>query len=335
MGIKPTSGDHVVIPPDNTQSRWGDWEAELDDKGEVAGEVITETWALANSANTWITGNSTPLYDGISGALDEARIAYEQAEEAWEEAVKARDDAQDEAIKLLAEVQDLQTQQSVRMLTAVPGGGTVSDGRIQLYVQNGRWYVGKIGNWVGSGVFHGANTTRYYVSFDGQRSSIDALTPVVFPIDFLSVGSSWDTGAISSENAVIYYTVQHGVAKQDKREIGSSVMTNAWTTLDTFTAPASKDTRLTGRFRVTWNAADRGVYYGIRIVVNGSVLKSEYLNGLGPLLPFIGSGVISRSLMLDDNIPAGATVEFQARANGGGTSQRTMRGAVIELGWVE
>ena len=51
MGIKPTSGDDVVIPPDNTQSRWGDWEAELDDKGEVAGEVITETWALANSAN--------------------------------------------------------------------------------------------------------------------------------------------------------------------------------------------------------------------------------------------------------------------------------------------
>ena len=35
MGIKPTSGDHVVIPPDNTQSRWGEWEAELDDKGEI------------------------------------------------------------------------------------------------------------------------------------------------------------------------------------------------------------------------------------------------------------------------------------------------------------
>ena len=51
MAIKPTSGNHVVIPPDNTQSRWGEWEAELDDKGEVAGEVITETWALANSAN--------------------------------------------------------------------------------------------------------------------------------------------------------------------------------------------------------------------------------------------------------------------------------------------
>ena len=188
---------------------------------------------------------------------------------------------------------------------------------------------------MGSGVLHGANTTRYYVSIDGQRSSIDAMTPVVFPIDFLSVISSWDTGALSSENAVIYYTVQHGVAKQDKREIDSGVMTNEWTTLNTFTGPTSKGTRLTGRFRVTWNAADRGVYYGMRIVVNGSVLRSEYRNGIGPLLPFIGNGVTSRSLMIDDNIPAGATVEFQARANGGGTSQRTMRGAVIELGWVE
>ena len=52
MGIKPTSGDHVVIPPDNVQSRWGEWEAELEDKGEVAGEVLSETWALADSANS-------------------------------------------------------------------------------------------------------------------------------------------------------------------------------------------------------------------------------------------------------------------------------------------
>src|SRR5699024_4311993 len=335
MGIKPTSGDHVVIPPDNTQSRWGEWEAELDDKGEVAGEVITETWALANSANTWITGNSTPLYDGISGALDEAKIAYEQAEDAWEEAVKARDDAQDEAIKLLAEVQDLQTHQSARMLTAVSGGGSVSDGRVRLYAQNGRWFVEKIGDWVGSGVVHGSRMTTYYIRLDGSTSvNQDILTPVTYPIDFVSATSAWDTGAQSSDSAVIYYTVQHGVAKRDKREIGSSVMANELATLNTFTVPSSKATRLTGRFKVTWNAADRGVYYGMRIVVNGSVLRSEYRNGIGPLSP-IGNGVTSRSLMIDDNIPAGATVQFQARANGGGTSQRTMRGAVIELGWVE
>lgn len=334
MGIKPTSGDYVVIPPDNTQSRWGEWEAELDDKGEVAGEVLTETWALANSANTWITGNSTPLYDGISGALDEAKIAYEQAEEAWEEAVKARDDAQDEAIKLLAEVQDLQTQQSVRMLTAVPGKSGVSDGRVRLYPQNGRWFVEKIGDWVGSGVVHGSESTRYSVSVSDGSASVTVKTPVTSPIDFLSLGSPRSAFMDSSDNAVIYYTVQHGVAKRDKREIDSRTLTSTWETLDTFDAPTINGTRLTGRFRVTWNAADRGVYYGMRIVVNGSVLKSEYRNGIGPFLP-IGNGVVTRSLMIDDNIPAGATVQFQARANGGGTSQRTMRGAVIELGWVE
>ena len=52
MGLKPISGEPVVIPPDNVQSRWGEWEAELEDKGEVAGEVLSDTWALAESANS-------------------------------------------------------------------------------------------------------------------------------------------------------------------------------------------------------------------------------------------------------------------------------------------
>ena len=332
MGIKPTTGDHVVIPPDNTQSRWGDWEAELDDKGEVAGEVITETWALANSANTWITGNSTPLYDGISGALDEAKIAYEQAEEAWEEAVKARDDAQDQAIKLLAEMQDLQSQQSVRMITVPATASSRSDGRVSVSKSGGKWVVTKIGSWVGSGTAHG-KFTYTYTQYDGQPDITDH-RPSIESLNFSGFQTSWTTEASADYDFVVYYTVQHGVAKQDKREIDSGVMTNEWTTLDTFTGPTSDSTRLTGRFRVTWNAADRGVYYGMRIVVNGSVLDSEYRNGIGPFTP-LGNGVVSRSLMIDDNIPAGATVEFQARANGGGTSQRTMRGAVIELGWVE
>lgn len=51
MGIKP-SGDHpVIVPPDNIQSRWGAWEADLDTTGQVAGEVFAETHAIANSAN--------------------------------------------------------------------------------------------------------------------------------------------------------------------------------------------------------------------------------------------------------------------------------------------
>lgn len=52
MGIKPEQGTPVVIPPDNVQSRWGAWEADLADNGEVAGEVLADTWSLADSANS-------------------------------------------------------------------------------------------------------------------------------------------------------------------------------------------------------------------------------------------------------------------------------------------
>lgn len=52
MGIKPEQGNHVIIPPDNVQTRWGAWEADLADNGEVAGEALADTWALADSANS-------------------------------------------------------------------------------------------------------------------------------------------------------------------------------------------------------------------------------------------------------------------------------------------
>ena len=218
------------------------------------------------------------------------------------------------------------------MVAAASSSNSVSDGKVRVYKVNGKWAVSKVGEWVGSGAAHGKFEFTHQM-YEGQRDVIEH-RPTINALNFSSFQTAWNTDASANYDFVVYYTVQHGVAKQDKREIGSSVMTNAWTTLNTFSVPTAKATRLTGRFRVTWNAADRGVYYGIRIVVNGSVLKHEYLNGLGPFTP-LGNGAVPRSLMIDDNIPAGATVEFQARANGGGASQRTMRGAVIELGWVE
>lgn len=52
MGIKPEQGTPIIVPPDNVQSRWGAWEADLADNGEVAGGVLADTWALADSANS-------------------------------------------------------------------------------------------------------------------------------------------------------------------------------------------------------------------------------------------------------------------------------------------
>lgn len=66
MGIKPSGSTPVSVPADNVQNRWGDWEAELSNDGEVAGGVISDTWALADSANTWISENA----DGLKDRLD-------------------------------------------------------------------------------------------------------------------------------------------------------------------------------------------------------------------------------------------------------------------------
>ena len=43
MGIKPEGTNPVVVPPDNVQNRWGEWEVSIDTAGQQAGEVFAET----------------------------------------------------------------------------------------------------------------------------------------------------------------------------------------------------------------------------------------------------------------------------------------------------
>lgn len=50
MGIKPSGDKPVNVPPDNPQNRWGEWEADLRETGEVAGGASAQTWSLADSA---------------------------------------------------------------------------------------------------------------------------------------------------------------------------------------------------------------------------------------------------------------------------------------------
>lgn len=77
MGIKPKQGDPVIIPPDNVQSRWGAWEADLADNGEVAGGVLADTWALADSANSRVD-LLDPILD-IGQAYMPAGISFSDA----------------------------------------------------------------------------------------------------------------------------------------------------------------------------------------------------------------------------------------------------------------
>lgn len=76
MGIKPSGDEPVNVPPDNPQNRWGDWEADLRETGEVAGGASAQTWSLADSANqlaSWLeeqfTGIPGKIADAIRGIL--------------------------------------------------------------------------------------------------------------------------------------------------------------------------------------------------------------------------------------------------------------------------
>lgn len=76
MGIKPSGDEPVNVPPDNPQNRWGEWEADLRETGEVAGGASAQTWSLADSANqlaSWLeeqfTGIPGKIADAILGLL--------------------------------------------------------------------------------------------------------------------------------------------------------------------------------------------------------------------------------------------------------------------------
>lgn len=73
MGIRPNkSGDLIVNPPDNSQSRWGDWVTGLEGAGDTAGGVVSEIDAKAESANSGsgeLAGDLTAL-EGRVGSLE-------------------------------------------------------------------------------------------------------------------------------------------------------------------------------------------------------------------------------------------------------------------------
>lgn len=346
MAISPQQGSPIIIPPDNTQSRWGAWEEEIREAGETGGDVFLQIWSLANSANLWVTNNSTPIRDGIEDALGEAREAVELAEDAWAEAVMAHDAAQDQAIILLAELQDQQMQQSVRMITS-RDGLFAENSRIRIRSVGGLWRIEKIGNWVGEGAAHGErkisiSTYEEGVIFPEDHDDLpwhDHSIPSFHAgsIHHLRVNefTSFNTNFDSSRPIVVYYTVQHGEAKQLEVPISQQVIpAGEWPTLGVFENDTGHPLRVTVQFRVRWQNADRSIYYGQQVLLDDSnVVMYSRRNGLGPYTQF-GSGLVSRTLQGAINLPAGSKLTFQANAGSGTDAQRRIQSGSIKAVWI-
>ena len=256
MGIKPTTGDHVVIPPDNTQSRWGEWEAELDDKGEVAGEVITETWALADSANKV-----------ASKALSDAQAAIDSSGEANAELEALLDPNNENSAlwaiqwqinendRLALERHQELIEANMQAISALResryislwldvGAQSVENEYIRLYrttTSDGRqvnWGI-KPG-WVGS-----------FQILAGTRTVSGAFNDYVYMREFYVPNPQFSSFSDSSVGSVLCtIVVKPGTAKKKNLPISDQTIERSWQTLQSWTVP--QDTDVTASARLTF-----------------------------------------------------------------------------------
>lgn len=337
MGIKPTSGDHVVIPPDNTQSRWGEWEAELDDKGEVAGEVITETWALADSANKV-----------ASKALSDAQAAIDSSGEANAE-LEALLDPNNENSALWAiqwqinendrialerhqelieaNMQAISTLRENRYISLWLNANEQSAENEYIRLHRGTesgeqkvsWSV-KPG-WVGS--------FQIVAGLDGGSS---AFSPSVFMYRYYvpnPQNSAFRASSIGSSLCTI--TIKPGKAKAESLPIADQPISRSWQTLQSWTVP--QDTDVTASARLTFANKTRIADYGLRILVDGANNTSSSASATAPLF---GHGPRTHSASMNTRrVSAGSVISVQAKADHSNPLNRQITNASFDVTWID
>ena len=334
MGIKPTSGDYVVIPPDNTQSRWGEWEAELDDKGEVAGEVITETWALADSANKVASKALSDAQDAIDSSgeanaelealLDpnnensalwalqwqineNDRIALERHQELIE--------ANTQAIAALREAR-------VHSLFLNVGESSVTSRFLTLTRTSSslvKWTV-KPG-WGGNVEVVAAT-----------RSSNSGFGSYIFMRKFSVPNPEFDSLSDDNIGSVkVTINVKPGKPKTTHFSIPDQTIGRSWQTLQSWTVP--QDTEVTASARLTFANKTRSADYGLRILVDGYNNTSSSASSTAPLF---GHGPRTHSASMNTRrVKAGSVISVQAKADHSNSLNRQITNASFDVTWID
>ena len=337
MGIKPTTGDHVVIPPDNTQSRWGDWEAELDDKGEVAGEVITETWALADSANKVASKALSDAQDAIDSS-GEANAELEALLDPNNEnsALWAIQWQINENDRLALERHQELIEANMQAISALRENRYISlwldvDAKsaeneyIRLYrtTSSGRnvvnWDI-KLG-WVGSfQIVAGTYISTGAFSYDTYMRELSVPNPQFPSFSSKSIGSVLCT-----------IIVKPGKAKGENLQIPDQVIGRSWQTLQSWTVP--QDTDVTASAKLTFANKTRIADYGLRILVNGSNNTSSSASATAPLF---GHGPRTHSASMNmRRVKAGSVISVQAKADHSNSLNRQITNASFDVTWID
>src|SRR5699024_7559147 len=337
MGIKPTSGDHVVIPPDNTQSRWGEWEAELDDKGEVAGEVITETWALADSANRV-----------ASKALSDAQAAIDSSGEANAE-LEALLDPENENSALWA----IQWQINENDRIALERHQELIEANMQAIsaLRESRYTSLWLNLDAQSAeneyirLYRTTSSDRSYVYWDVKHGWVGAVQIVA--------GTSSITSAFSSDvymrelyvpnpqfpsfydksvgSVLCTIIIKPGTAKTETLPISDQTIERSWQTLQSWTVP--QDTDVNASTRLTFANKTRIADYGLRILVDGTNNTSSSASATAPLF---GHEPRTHSASMNTRrVKAGSVISVQAKADHSNSLNRQITNASFDVTWID
>ena len=132
--------------------------------------------------------------------------------------------------------------------------------------------------------------------------------------------------------------IEPGVQKtQDLTTQTFAPPVGTWVTIPehTFTPPAEPAESYLLFWRVKWSAATHHDFYGVRIVQGGTVLATQTMDKLGPLLPSMPGDreqwVRVPRAVLRPNVP----VEFLVYTTGVQDSQRAIAWAETNLSWIE
>ena len=339
MGIKPSGSNPVVVPPDNTQTRWGEWETSIDTAGQQAGEVFAETHAIATSANSVAATALSEAREAIdaSGAANaelEALLDPEnENSELWllQWQVNENDrlalERHQEAIE--ANAADIATVRPhvTRTLWLNAGAQSAENEFMRLYrgTVDGRdavHLVAKSG-WVGTFQVIAGVAPGSVVSFSERHYMEEYIVSGPRSSSFSSVDG------IGSVLATI--NLSPGTARTTPLPIPDQNIGREWQTLQSWTIP--QDTEVTAAARLTFTNKTRIATYGLRIMVDGQNVNTSSTAASSPLLGH-GPRVHSASMNVR-RLKAGSVISLQAKADHSNSLNRHISNATFDVKWID
>lgn len=337
MGIKPEGTNPVIVPPDNTQTRWGEWEVSIDTAGQQAGEVFAETHAIATSANSVAATALSEAREAIdaSGAANaelEALLDPEnENSELWllqwqiNENDRLALERHQEAID--ANAADIATIRPhvTRTLWLNMGVQSVENEFMRLYrgTASGSpavyWEI-KPG-WAGTfQIIAGTNIHSSAFSRDNYMRELSAPNPEFTHFYDDSVGS-----------VLVTINVSPGTARTTNLPIQDQNINRDWQTLQSWTIPQT--TEVTAAARLTFTNKTRIATYGLRLLVDGQNATTSSTAAMSPLFGH-GPRVHSASMNVR-HLKAGSVISLQAKADHSNSLNRHISNASFNVTWID